>query len=139
MTLATSRKADVTLAKAGDEGGMSYLDRLPRRVVTVYLPLFVFMFVPTCSKGLVNVKRDQAFYESFPWDSKRQHAGGDPSVDLGAISDDANKEADSEKQRLENMGDDYYFQKDEVDGGTEELDAADDEEGGGDDLEGVQL
>ena len=101
--------------------------------------LFVFMFVPTCSKGLVNVKRDQAFYESFPWDSKRQHAGGDPTVDLGAISDDANKEADQEKARLEDMGDDYYFQKDEVDGGTEELDATGDDEGTGDDLEGVQL
>jgi multiple sugar transport system permease protein len=45
MTLATSRKDHVALAKAGDEGGMSYLDRLPRRVVTVYLPLFIFIFV----------------------------------------------------------------------------------------------
>jgi len=45
MTLATSRRNDVALAKAGDEGGMSYLDRLPRRVVTVYLPLLVFIFV----------------------------------------------------------------------------------------------
>ncbi len=45
MTLATSRKDHVALAKTGDEGGMSYLDRLPRRVVTVYLPLFIFIFV----------------------------------------------------------------------------------------------
>ena len=29
----------------GDEGGMNYLERLPRRVVTVYLPLAVFVFV----------------------------------------------------------------------------------------------
>ncbi|TDQ82270.1 carbohydrate ABC transporter membrane protein 2 (CUT1 family) [Dongia mobilis] len=32
-------------AKAGDEGGMKYLNRLPRRVVTIYLPLLVFVFV----------------------------------------------------------------------------------------------
>jgi multiple sugar transport system permease protein len=31
--------------KAGDEGGMKYLNRLPRRFVTIYLPLFVFVFV----------------------------------------------------------------------------------------------
>jgi multiple sugar transport system permease protein len=31
--------------KAGDEGGMKYLNRLPRRIVTVYLPLLVFVFV----------------------------------------------------------------------------------------------
>ncbi|WP_119388376.1 carbohydrate ABC transporter permease [Taklimakanibacter lacteus] len=32
-------------ARAGDEGGMNYLERLPRRVVTVYLPLAIFVFV----------------------------------------------------------------------------------------------
>lgn len=40
--------ADVTTtttARAGDEGGMNYLERLPRRVVTVYLPLAIFVFV----------------------------------------------------------------------------------------------
>ncbi|WP_374370663.1 carbohydrate ABC transporter permease [Dongia sp.] len=31
--------------KAGDEGGMKYLNRLPRRIVTIYLPLAVFVFV----------------------------------------------------------------------------------------------
>jgi multiple sugar transport system permease protein len=30
---------------AGDEGGMGYLQSLPRRVVTVYLPLAIFVFV----------------------------------------------------------------------------------------------
>lgn len=34
-----------TTARAGDEGGMNYLERLPRRVVTVYLPLAIFVFV----------------------------------------------------------------------------------------------
>ena len=32
-------------ASRGDEGGMSYLNRLPRRIVTLYLPLAVFCFV----------------------------------------------------------------------------------------------
>ncbi|APF38406.1 carbohydrate ABC transporter permease [Chelatococcus daeguensis] len=32
-------------ALVGDEGGMGYLERLPRRLVTVYLPLLVFLFV----------------------------------------------------------------------------------------------
>jgi multiple sugar transport system permease protein len=39
--------ADVTRAagSVGDEGGMSYLEHLPRRLVTVYLPLAIFVFV----------------------------------------------------------------------------------------------
>jgi multiple sugar transport system permease protein len=32
-------------SQAGDEGGMNYLERLPRRLVTVYLPLAIFVFV----------------------------------------------------------------------------------------------
>ncbi|MBI2253192.1 MAG: carbohydrate ABC transporter permease [Proteobacteria bacterium] len=31
--------------KSGDDGGMNYLSRLPRRIVTIYLPLGVFVFV----------------------------------------------------------------------------------------------
>jgi multiple sugar transport system permease protein len=33
------------VAAHGDEGGMDYLTKLPRRVVTIYLPLAVFLFV----------------------------------------------------------------------------------------------
>jgi multiple sugar transport system permease protein len=29
----------------GDEGGMGYLQSLPRRVVTIYVPLLVFVIV----------------------------------------------------------------------------------------------
>jgi multiple sugar transport system permease protein len=32
-------------AAAGDQGGMGYLDRLPRRLVVLYLPLALFVFV----------------------------------------------------------------------------------------------
>ena len=36
---------DTTKQAAGDEGGMGYLQSLPRRVVTIYLPLLVFVIV----------------------------------------------------------------------------------------------
>jgi len=35
----------VAKAPASDEGGMSYLESVPRRVVTVYIPLAIFIFV----------------------------------------------------------------------------------------------
>jgi len=43
MAIATANKNAAVIA--GDEGGMGYLERLPRRVVTVYVPLFLFVFV----------------------------------------------------------------------------------------------
>ncbi|MBS7696078.1 MULTISPECIES: carbohydrate ABC transporter permease [unclassified Chelatococcus] len=43
MALASAAK--ISANETGDEGGMRYLDRLPRRVALVYLPLFVFMIV----------------------------------------------------------------------------------------------
>ncbi len=36
---------DTNKPAAGDEGGMGYLQSLPRRVVTVYIPLLVFVIV----------------------------------------------------------------------------------------------
>ena len=44
MSVASAAKIS-SVSEAGDEGGMRYLDRLPRRVVVVYLPLLVFMIV----------------------------------------------------------------------------------------------
>ncbi|WP_395676529.1 carbohydrate ABC transporter permease [Inquilinus sp.] len=49
----------------GDEGGMGYLERLPRRVVTVYLPLAVFVFVllfPFYWMGITSVKSNAELY-----------------------------------------------------------------------------
>jgi multiple sugar transport system permease protein len=43
MTVTTS-DAD-THDRSGDEGGMNYLQSLPRRVVTVYIPLLIFVVV----------------------------------------------------------------------------------------------
>ena len=36
---------DTTKPVSGDDGGMGYLQSLPRRVVTIYLPLLVFVIV----------------------------------------------------------------------------------------------
>jgi len=102
--------------------------------------LFVFMFVPTCSKGLVNINRECGFYESFPWNSKRQNSCGDSMTDLGAISDQAKKAADDVDQNAK-TDDEYYFQKQEdptvvPSDGDAGVDA---EEVVPDELEGVQL
>ena len=105
--------------------------------------LVVFMFVPTCSKGLVNVQRGVDFYEPFPWDGKRVHAGGPGERDdLGEISTKATTEAGQDKQKLNGMGDEYYgLPSQAVDAAAPsdaapppEVDAADDL-----DLNGVQL
>lgn len=51
--------------------------------------LVLFMYVPTCSKGLVNVKMGQPVWESFPWDGKPQSAlagGTDTGSQLGDLS-----------------------------------------------------
>lgn len=89
--------------------------------------LVLFMFVPTCSKGLVNVNRGVAFYESFPWDGKPQHAGaaGANHVDLGALSDEAKADADKEGEKLDQMGDEYYFNNGDDPGAVPTEDDAD--------------
>lgn len=72
--------------------------------------LVLFMFVPTCSKGLVNVNRGVSFYESFPWDGKpKSHGGGGNRVDLGALSDEARTETVKQGDDLNQQGDEYYF------------------------------
>lgn len=48
-----------------DEGGMGYLEKLPRRVVTVYLPLAVFVFVllfPFYWMGITSIKSNAELY-----------------------------------------------------------------------------
>ncbi len=72
--------------------------------------LVVFMFVPTCSKGLVNVNRGVAVYESFPWDGTSQTSGGlTDRPNLEALSKEAGDEAAADAEKLDQMGDDYYF------------------------------
>ena len=72
--------------------------------------LVVFMFVPTCSKGLVNINRGVAVYESFPWDGTSQTSGGlTDRPNLEALSKEAGDEAAADAEKLDQMGDDYYF------------------------------
>jgi hypothetical protein len=35
--------------------------------------LLLFMYVPTCSKGLPNLTKGEAVWEPFPWDGKPAH------------------------------------------------------------------
>jgi multiple sugar transport system permease protein len=53
------------VAKAGDEGGMGYLQSIPRKVVVVYLPLLIFLFVllfPFYFMGVVSFKTHEELY-----------------------------------------------------------------------------
>jgi len=69
---------------------------MPTLAITIGA-LIVFMYVPSCSKGLVNLKDGVAVWEDFPWDGKPADANdpltADPDAlpaaggdDLGAIS-----------------------------------------------------
>lgn len=80
--------------------------------------LLVFIYVPTLSKGLVNIKRDQPVWESFPWDGvaseQAQQAG--PSYDLDELSREASDEALDEATGDGGLNtqtdDEYYFDRD---------------------------
>jgi C4-dicarboxylate transporter DctM subunit len=54
------------------------------------LALVLFMYVPTCAKGLVNLKEGVAVWESFPWDGKPKGApeaeGGLGASPIGAAT-----------------------------------------------------
>lgn len=53
------------VARSGDEGGMDYLESLPRRVVVVYVPLAIFLFVllfPFYFMGVVSFKSHDELY-----------------------------------------------------------------------------
>ncbi len=52
--------------RAGDAGGMEYLEKLPRRVVTIYLPLLVFLVVllfPFYWMTITTLKPNQELYD----------------------------------------------------------------------------
>lgn len=105
--------------------------------------LVLFMYVPTCSKGLVNYKRDQPIWESFPWDGKRSEqsvAAGD-KVDIGKLNEDAEKDLEQESKKLNQQTDDEYYFGTGSGGGTKDPSAPDydddddDTDGGSDDDE----
>ena len=78
--------------------------------------LVLFVFVPTCSKGLVNAQRGVAVWEPFPWEGKPHvglAAGDQRGTDLGTISDTVTEKANQEQQDLNQQTDDqYYFKPD---------------------------
>ncbi len=71
---------------------------LPTLGITV-VALVVFMYVPTCSKGLINAQRGLAFWEDFPWDGvsvteKELDADGNVKADEADLGDLSSKHAD---------------------------------------------
>lgn len=127
---------------------------LPGLGITV-AALFLFMFVPTCSKGIINYQRDLSIWESFPWDGQRsaQSLETGDGIDLEGLSRDAVKDVGTAKELNKMTDDDYYFNRPEgeedpsapaagePDAGAEDVPGAGSAEGGSDDLdlEGVQL
>lgn len=120
--------------------------------------MILFIFVPTCSKGLPNWEASgdvREIWEPFPWDGTRigKLIPRDEGGGIGSITGDAAQEAlqDTEINKLDE--EDYYFggeeddptavEKEAGDAGVEEADAAAEEEDvddeGGDDLGDVQL
>jgi hypothetical protein len=73
--------------------------------------LLMFVFVPTCSKGLVNLERGEPVWQSrFPWDGKalQRDRGG---FDIEAASKAASEEAEAHKDELNKMSDDEYYKE----------------------------
>lgn len=77
--------------------------------------LALFMYVPTCSVGLVNAKQGKDVWQSFPWDSKpaSQTVQRMPDTNLEQMADDSMKEADKESDNLNKQSDDDYYGEDD--------------------------
>lgn len=60
---------------------------VPTLLMTI-AALILFMYVPTCSKGLVNFSRGEAIWEPFPWDGKpvKEGAAAGGASELGDLS-----------------------------------------------------
>ena len=63
----TDKVAETTVAPTpvADEGGMGYLESLPRKVVVVYIPLLIFLFIllfPFYFMGVVSFKTHDELY-----------------------------------------------------------------------------
>ncbi len=64
MTDKVAERSAVSTA-AVDDGGMGYLESLPRKVVVVYIPLAIFLFVllfPFYFMGVVSIKTHEELY-----------------------------------------------------------------------------
>jgi len=114
---------------------------LPTLGITI-AALVLFMYVPTCSKGLVNLKSGIAIWEPFPWDGKPQSdlaaesAGGGK---LGKALEKAKQDVDMDDDDGDGFDDNDLGiggGGDDADAGAQPGDFADDDLGiGGDDDE----
>ena len=85
--------------------------------------LVLFMYVPTCSKGLVNYKCDLPIWESFPWNGERapQCKSAGERVDIGKLNENAGKDLLEDSKQLNEQSDEDYYgvgkDTDDKDGG----------------------
>lgn len=70
--------------------------------------LMLFLFVPTCSKGLVNLTEGKPVWQSFPWDGTAVKGAEHTGLDLEKAAKEANAEAAAHKEALNELGDKYY-------------------------------
>lgn len=84
--------------------------------------LLVLIYVPTLSKGLVNIKRGQPVWESFPWDgvASEQAKEAEPEYDLDELSEEATEGAGSASELNEQSDEEYYFDEGEAEEEEEE-------------------
>ncbi len=62
--LAATRKALLPAADGASDhsDGMSYLETIPRRIVTLYLPLILFLIVLVLTLLAFRLSRDRVYY-----------------------------------------------------------------------------
>ncbi len=72
--------------------------------------LLMFLFVPTCSKGLINIDHDQPVWQSFPWEGKPLE-GTSGGLDIEAISNEVNEAAEAHQGDLNKMTDEDYYKE----------------------------
>ncbi|MCA9679778.1 MAG: TRAP transporter large permease, partial [Myxococcales bacterium] len=81
--------------------------------------LVLFMFVPTCSKGMINFQASgdiRDVWEPFPWDGKRWttlFGSHDKTAGISDISEEATQNALDDTKIDKLSDDDYYFDDDD--------------------------
>jgi C4-dicarboxylate transporter, DctM subunit len=121
---------------------------LPGLALTT-VALVLFMFVPTCSKGLANLEDHGAagVWEPFPWDGERVVwlvDDGDGKQNIGDITDKAAEDALADDE-IDELDDDAYYGTptpvvpEDGDAGVPDDAGAGDDDDDDDDYGGVQL
>ncbi|MEZ4368250.1 MAG: TRAP transporter large permease [Kofleriaceae bacterium] len=71
--------------------------------------LLMFLFVPTCSKGLLNYTRGEPVYESFPWAGEPITGGVQGGFDMEAASREVTEATAAQREELNALSDDDYY------------------------------